>query len=181
MARLGLIPVPCLGHCHTCRASSFFGHSPFRRWWRSSLLALHGIEKRSVFLFPAPQVSASGPCFRSVDLFPPGWNGGFHLWRYSRVLSVACFDWWFLPVSRALCAGLPGLLGSLFWGSCLRHVQVVTAPLPLLFFTPFASLVFLELRLRGCWWWRQLRILSGRSPLGVLSARYPAEPRLLLP
>ena len=43
-----------------------------------------GIEKRFVFLFSAPQVSAWGPCFRSVGLFPPGWNGGFHLWRYSR-------------------------------------------------------------------------------------------------
>ena len=37
------------------------------------------------FFFPAPQVSAWGPCFRSVDLFTPGWNGGFHLWRYSGV------------------------------------------------------------------------------------------------
>ena len=39
-----------------------------------------------VFLFPAPQVSAWEPCFCSVDLFPPGRNGGFHLWRYSGVL-----------------------------------------------------------------------------------------------
>ena len=46
---------------------------------------MRGIEKQYVFLFPAPQVSAWGPCFRSVDLFPPGWNGGFHLWRYSEV------------------------------------------------------------------------------------------------
>ena len=38
------------------------------------------------FLFPALQVSTWEPGCRSVDLFPPGWNGGFHLWRYSGVL-----------------------------------------------------------------------------------------------
>ena len=46
---------------------------------------MHGIETRYVFLFPAPQVLAWGPCFRRVDLFLPGWNGGFHLWRCSGV------------------------------------------------------------------------------------------------
>ena len=71
---------------------------------------MHGIEKRYVFLFPAPQVSAWGPCFRSVDLFPPGWNGGFHLWRYSGVPLGRLFDRWFLPDSSALGIGLPGLL-----------------------------------------------------------------------
>ena len=31
---------------------------------------MHGIEKRYIFLLSAPQVSAWGPCFRSVGLFP---------------------------------------------------------------------------------------------------------------
>ena len=82
MARLSY---PCLGLGTVIPVvpPPFLGLSPFRRWWRSSLLAMHGIEKRFVFLFSAPQVSAWVPCFRSVDLFPPGWIGGFHLWRFS--------------------------------------------------------------------------------------------------
>ena len=79
------------------------------------------------FFSQLPQVSAWGPCFHGVDLFPPGWNGGFHLWRYSGGLSVVCFDRWFLPDSSALGAGLPGLLGACSWSCCLRHVQVVAA------------------------------------------------------
>ena len=143
------------------------GHSLFRQWCRSSLLALHRIEKRYVFLSSAPQVSAWGPCFRGVDLLPPSWNGGFHLWRYSGVLSVACFDRWFLPNSRALGAGLPGLLGSLFGSYCLRHVQVVgaTAAPPVLHALRQSGFPR-NLRLRGCRRWLRLRILSGRSPLG---------------
>ena len=83
MAWLGFSPCLALGNVIPVVPPPFFGHSPFRRWWRSSLLAMHGIEKGYVFLFSAPQASALGPCFRSVDLFPPGWNGGFHLWRCS--------------------------------------------------------------------------------------------------
>ena len=143
-----------------------FGHSLFRRWCRSSLLALHGIEKRYVFLFSAPQVSAWGPCFRGVDLFPPSWNGGFHLWRYLGVLSVNCFDRWCLPDSRALGAGLPGLLGSLF-SYCLRHVQVVAATAaPPVLHTLRQPGFPRKLWLLVCRRWLQLRILSGRSPLG---------------
>ena len=60
-------------------------------------------------------------------------------------LSVDCFDRWILPYSSALGAGLPGLLGScsikLLPPSRSGGVQL---PLPLLFFTPFASPVFLE-------------------------------------
>ena len=60
-------------------------------------------------------------------------------------LSVAFFGWWILPDSSALCAGLPGLLGS-----CSiellppSHSGCVQLPLPLLFIIPFTSLVFLE-------------------------------------
>ena len=42
---------------------------------------------------------------------------------------------------------MPGYLISLalaLSSCCFRHVQVVQLPLPLLFITPFASLVFLE-------------------------------------
>ena len=42
---------------------------------------------------------------------------------------------------------VPGYLASLalaLLNYCLRHVQGVRLPLPLLFFTPFASLVFLK-------------------------------------
>ena len=70
MTRLRLLSVPCHRHCQPCRASPpFLGHSPFCRWWRPSLFGKHRIEERSVFLFSAPQVSAWGPCFRSVGLF----------------------------------------------------------------------------------------------------------------
>ena len=60
-------------------------------------------------------------------------------------LSVAFFGQWILPDSSALGTGLPGLLGScsieLLPPSRSGCVQL---PLPLLFITPFASLVFLE-------------------------------------
>ena len=60
-------------------------------------------------------------------------------------LSVAFFGRWVLPDSRALDAGLLGLPGScsieLLPPSRSGCVQL---PLPLLFITPFASLVFLE-------------------------------------
>ena len=60
-------------------------------------------------------------------------------------LLVAFFGRWVLPDSRALDAGLPGLPGScsieLLPPSRSGCVQL---PLPLLFITPFASLVFLE-------------------------------------
>ena len=128
---------------------------------------MHGIEKLYVFLFSAPRVSAWGPCFRSVDLFPPGWNGGFHLWRYWGGLSVDFFDRWFLPDSSALGAGLPSLLGSFSWSCCLRHVQVVAATAaPPVIHTLRQPGFPRKLRLRGCRRWLRLQILSGRSRLG---------------
>ena len=57
-------------------------------------------------------------------------------------LSVDCFDRWFLPDSSALGAGLPGLL--LFELLLPSRSGCVQLPLPLLFITPFASLVFFE-------------------------------------
>ena len=104
-----------------------------------------------VFLFPAPQVSAWEPCFRSVDLFPSGWNGGFHLWRYSGVLLGQLLRLVVSPRFKCLGAGLPGLLGSCFWSYCLRQVQVVAAPAA----PPVLHILRLpgfprKLRLRGC-------------------------------
>ena len=54
-----------------------------------------------------------------MEVFGGGGGGGG--------LSVDCFNRCFLPVTRALGAGLPGLLGSFSWSYCLRHVQVVAA------------------------------------------------------
>ena len=54
--------------------------------------------------------------------FPPGWNGGFHLWRLpgeSLSRGRTFFDRLILPDARALGAVLPGLSSY-----CLRHVQV---------------------------------------------------------
>ena len=102
---------------------------------------MHGIEKRYVFLFSAPQVSAWVPCFRSVDLFPPGGNGGFHLWRYSggplgRLLRPVVSPRFKCPGCRFTWS--PGLFLLELASVTFRLWQL---PLPLLFFTPFACLV----------------------------------------
>ena len=126
---------------------------------------MHGIEKRSVFLFSAPRVSAWGPCFRSVDLFPPGWNGGFHLWRYSGGASRSTASTGgFFPIRGPW---VPVYLVSCSWSYCLRHVQVAaaTAAPPVLHTLRQPGFPRI-LRLRGCRRWLRLRILSGRSPLG---------------
>ena len=143
---------------------------------------MHGIKKRHVFLFSAPQVSAWGLCFRSVDLFPPGWNGGFHLWRYSggplgRLLRPVVSPRFKCPGCRFTWS--PGLLGSFSWSYCLRHVQVVAATAaPPVLHTLCQPGFPRKLRLRGCRRWLRLRLLSGRSPLlGIqlgLVAFYPS-------
>ena len=132
------------------------------------------------FLFLALQVLPCEPGCRCVDLFPPGWNGGFHLWRYSGMLLGRLRRPEVSPRCKRLGSGLPGLLGSCFWSflplsgsgcGCLRCPSCSFHPAPAWFPR--------RLRLRGCWRWIWLRKLSGRSPLGVLSARFPA--RHLLP
>ena len=142
---------------------------------------MRGIEKRYVFLFPAPQVLAWGLAFAVLTCFllvgmVASTGGG--IWG---CLSVDYFDRWFLSDSSAW---VPVYLVS--WALSFGAIASVTfrlwqLPLPLLFLTHFASLVFLEnfgfVGVDG----GLLRILSGRSPLGVLSARYPARPRRLLP
>ena len=62
------------------------------------------------FFSRLPRSWLGGPCFRSVDLFPPGWNGGFHLWRYSGVPLGRLLRPMVSPRSSALGAGVPGLL-----------------------------------------------------------------------
>ena len=72
------------------------------------------IEKRSVFLFLLPRSRLAGP-FAVLACFPPGWNGGFHLWRLPGEplgRGRAFFNRLVLSDSRALGAGLPGLPGS---------------------------------------------------------------------
>ena len=104
------------------------------------------IEKRSVFRFLLPRSRLVGPCFRSLGCFPPDWNGGLHLWSRpgeSLDRGSAFFNRLILPDSGALGAGLLGLPGS--WSLELlppSRSGCVQLPLPLLFITPFAFLVF---------------------------------------
>ena len=97
-------------------------------------------------------------------------------------LSVDCFDRWFLPDSRALGAGY-----LVSWALSLGAIASITfrlwqLPLPLLFFTPFASLVFLEyFGFVGVDGGFGSGFRAGVQLWVVLSARYPARPRLLLP
>ena len=76
---------------------------------------MHGIEKRYVFLFPTPQVSAWGPCFHSVD-FPPG--GASRLTASTGGFSPIQVPW--VPVYLVSWALSLGAIS-------LRHVQVVAA------------------------------------------------------
>ena len=104
------------------------------------------IEKRSVFLFLLPRSLLAGSCFHSVGLFSSWLEWWLPLVKFpgeSLGRGRAFFDRWVLIDSRALGVGLPGLPGSwsleLLPPSCSGCVQL---PLPLLFITPFASLVF---------------------------------------
>ena len=98
------------------------------------------------FFFCFPGLGLRGLAFAMLACFPPGWNGGFHLWRFlgeSLGRGRTFFGRWVLPDSRALGAGLPGLPGS--WSLELlppSRLGCMQLPLPLLFITPFTSLVF---------------------------------------
>ena len=102
----------------------FLGHSPFCRWWRPSLFEKHRIEKRSVFLFSAPQISAWGPCFRSV-----GWVSSWLEWWLPLVevfgvvsrspSSAGGFSPFQVPWVPVYLVSLALALSS----CCLRHVQ----------------------------------------------------------
>ena len=129
---------------------------------------MHGIEKLYIFLFSAPQVSAWGPCFRSVDCFllvgmVASPCGGFRGGGGSRsTASTGGFS----PLQGPWCrfTWSPGLF---LWSYCLRHVQVVAATAaPPVLHTLRQPGFPRKLRLRGCRRWLRLQILSGRSPLG---------------
>ena len=96
------------------------------------------------FLYLLPRSRLAESCFRSVGLFPPGWNGSFHSWKFRVSPSVVFSTGRFSPIQEPW---LPGYLVSLalaLSSYCLRRVQGLQLPLPLLCITPFASLVFLK-------------------------------------
>ena len=127
------------------------------------------------FFSRLPRSRLGGLAFAVLACFPPGWNGDFYLWRCSGESLGRLRRPVDSPDSSALGAGLAGLLGScsieLLPPSRSGCVQL---PLPLLFITPFASLVFLE----------NFGFVGVDSGFGagagvhlwvVLSARYPSS------
>ena len=138
-----VLSVPGHRHCRPCRAfSSFFG--PFSvppmvtAFTLQKALRLRNV---SYFLFLLPRSRLAGPCFRSVGWF----SSWLEWWLPGKSLGQGCtfFDRLILPGSRALGAGLPGIPGS--WSLKLlppSRSGCVQLPLPPLFITPFAILVF---------------------------------------
>ena len=142
MAGHGFIFVPGRRHwCPCCAFPPFLGHSVPLVVTAFTIQKALRLRNVPLFYFGL-QVLA----FAVWACFPPGWNGGFHVWRLlgeSLGRGRAFFDRLILPDSRALGAGLPGLPGS--WS--LERLPpsrsgCIQLPLPLLFITPFAILVF---------------------------------------
>ena len=133
-------------HCRTCRAFPPF----FRPFSAPPVVTAFTLRKtlrlRNVpfFLYLLPRSRLVESCFRSVGLFPPGWNGSFHSWRFRVILSVVFAAGMFSLIQEPWVLGYLVSLALALSSYCLRHVQGVRLPLPLLFITPFASLVFLE-------------------------------------
>ena len=104
------------------------------------------IEKRSVFLFSSAQVSACGVLLSQCGLvFLLVGMGASTCGGIRGSHSIAFFGRWILPVASALGARLPGLPGACsieLWPP--SRSACVQLPLPLLFISPFACLVFLE-------------------------------------
>ena len=141
------------------------------------------IEKCSVFLFSA-RLGMRSLAFAVLACFPPGWNGGFHLWRYlgeslGRLLR---------PVDSPRCKCLGCWTTWSPWRLLYRAIASFTFRLRA---APVTTPVHLTLRLpgfprklwlRGCRWCLRLRILSRRSPLGHSPCSvFHLQPRLLLP
>ena len=125
MTQLGFLSVPFHRHCDPCHASPpFLGHSPFRRWWRPSLFGKHRIEKRSVFLFSAPQVLAWGPCFRSVGLFSSWLEWWLPLVEVFGGVSQSFLTGGFSPIQVPWVPFYLVSLALALSSFCLRHVQV---------------------------------------------------------
>ena len=135
--------MPCHRHCQPCHASPPF-FRPFSvppvvtafTLWK----ALHGETFRFSFLCSpglglGVLLSQCWLVFLLVGMVASTCGG---VWGS---LSVAFFGWWILPDASTLGSGLPGLLGS-----CSIELLPPSRSgcMPLLFVTPFASLVFLE-------------------------------------
>ena len=65
-----------------------------------------------LFLYLLPRSRLVESCFQSVGLFPPGWNGGFHSWKFRVSLSVVLVAGRFSPIQEHW---VPGYL---VLGSC---------------------------------------------------------------
>ena len=145
----GFLSVPGRRHWRPCRAFPLF-FLFFRPFSVPLVVTAFTLRKalrlRNVpfFYFCSPGLGLRVLAFAGWACFPLGWNGGLHLWRLpGESLGQALFNWLILPDSRALGAGLPGLPGS--WSLELLPLSrsgCVQLPLPLLFVTPFAILVF---------------------------------------
>ena len=118
-----------------------------------------------------PRSRIGGFAFAVLACFPPGWNGDFHLWRYSgeslgRLLRP-------LDSPRFKCLGC-----RFTWSPWLLLYRAVTSVTVRLCAAYAAAPVHhtlrrpgfpRKLRLRGCRRWLRLRILSRRSPLCSVS------------
>ena len=91
-------------------------------------------------LLPRPWLAESS--FHSVGLFPPGWNGSFHSWRFQVSLSVVFLAGRFTPIQEHLGAGAtwsPRLLpyraiASVMFRACSYHCCSCSShPSPALF------------------------------------------------
>ena len=161
MTRLGF-PLSCLSFFRTFSVQPVVTAFTLRKALR--------LRNVPFFFSLLPRSRLAGSCFRSVGLFSSWlewWAstcGGFRV-----SLSVGFFNWWILPDSRALGAGLPGLSGSysieLLPPSRSFRLRAVPAAAPVHHTLRQPSFPR-KLRLRGCRWCLRLRILSGWSPLG---------------
>ena len=149
MTGRGLLSVPGHRYCRPCRTFSSFFWSILLSTVGDCLHSSESVEILETFLFLyfcSPGLGLRVLAFAVGVGFPLGWNGGFHLWRLpgeSLGRGRTFLDRLILPDSRALGARLPGIPGS--WSLELlppSHSGCVQLPLPLLFITPFAILVF---------------------------------------
>ena len=157
MTRHGFLSVPGHRHCHPSRASPLFlGHSPF------------------CFSFLcSPGLGLQGLAFAVLACFPPDWNGGFHLWRFSgeslsRLLRPVGSPSFKSPGCRATRS--PWLLLYRAIASITFRLCAATAAAPV-HHTLRQPCFPRKLQLRGCRRCLQLRILIRRSPL----CRYPCS------
>ena len=124
VTRLGFLSVPCHRHCQPCRASPpFLGH--LRSAGGDGLHSSESIELRnSPFFFSRlPRSRLGGLAFAVLACFPPGWNGGFPLWRCSVSRSPSSAGR-FSPIQVPWVPVYLVSLALALSSCCLRHVQV---------------------------------------------------------